>query len=127
MTVIYSHWRSVKRSWGQPHHRCTRGVGSKARRRAADLRPNGERRLARQRVEYSHLAPSKRPRTSRAVALWHGAWTDGSSGASACTPGARTVVWRGARDVARERALASQGENNLLVPCSKLIFSGFLN
>jgi hypothetical protein len=40
--VIYSRWRSVRRSWGQPRRRCTRGVGNKARRRAADQRPNGE-------------------------------------------------------------------------------------
>jgi hypothetical protein len=32
---FYWHWRSVRGSWGQPRCRCTRGVGSKARRRAA--------------------------------------------------------------------------------------------
>jgi hypothetical protein len=102
---ICSRCRSVRMSWGQPHRWCTRGVGSKARRRAADQRPNGERWLARRRVGYSHLAPSKRPRTSRTVALRRGAWTDGSSGASACTPGMRTAVWRGARATSRESAL----------------------
>jgi hypothetical protein len=108
-TVIYSRWRSVWRSWGQPRRWCTRGVGSKARRRAADQRPNGERRLARRRVEYSHLAPSKRPRASRTVALRRGTWTDGSSGASACARGARTAGWRGARVTSRESALWRRG------------------
>jgi hypothetical protein len=36
---LYWRWRSVRRSWGQPRHRCTRGVGSKALRRAAARRP----------------------------------------------------------------------------------------
>jgi hypothetical protein len=36
---LYGRWRSVKRSWGQPCHRCTRGVGSKVLRRAAGRRP----------------------------------------------------------------------------------------
>jgi hypothetical protein len=92
-------------SWGQPCRRCTRGVGSKARRRAAERWPNGERRLARLRVGSSHLAPSKRSRTSRTVALRRGAWTDRSSGASASACGARTVGWHGARATSRESAL----------------------
>jgi hypothetical protein len=106
-TGIYRCWRSVRRSWGQPHCWCTRGVGSKARRRAAERRPNGERRLARRRN--NHLAPSKRPRTSRTVALRRGAWTDGSSGASACVRGARTAGWRGVRVMSRESALWRRG------------------
>jgi hypothetical protein len=32
---FYRRWRSVRGSWGQPRRQCTRGVGSKARRRAA--------------------------------------------------------------------------------------------
>jgi hypothetical protein len=36
---LYGRWRSVRRSWGQPRRRCTRGVGSKALRRAAARRP----------------------------------------------------------------------------------------
>jgi hypothetical protein len=36
------------------------------------------------------------------------------------------LAWR-ARDVARERALASLVKNSLLTPFSKLIFSGFPN
>jgi hypothetical protein len=66
---FYRRWRSVRGSWGQPRRRCTRGVASKVRRRVAERRPNGKRRLARRRVESSHLAPSKRSRTSRTVAL----------------------------------------------------------
>jgi hypothetical protein len=108
-TGIYRRWRSVRRSWGQPRRRCTRGVGSKAQRRAAEWRPNGERRLACRRVEDSHLAPSKHPQTSRTVAPRRGAWTDGSSGASACARGARTAGWRGACATSRESALWRRG------------------
>jgi hypothetical protein len=36
------------------------------------------------------------------------------------------LAWR-VHDVARERALASRGGNNLLTLFSKLIFSGFSN
>jgi hypothetical protein len=32
---FYRRWRSVRGSWGKPRRQCTRGVGSKARRRAA--------------------------------------------------------------------------------------------
>jgi hypothetical protein len=106
---IYRRWRSVRRSWGQPRRWCTRGVGSKARRRAAEWRPNGERRLARRRVGNNHLAPSKCSRTSRTVALRRGAWTDGSSGASTCAHGARVAGWRGARATSRESALWCRG------------------
>jgi hypothetical protein len=125
---FYRHWRSVRGSWGQPRRRCTRGVGSKARRRAAERRPNGEWRLTRRRVGNNHLAPSKHSRTSRTVALRRGAWTDGSSGASACARGARTTGWRGARATSRESALWRRGvENSSLMACSKLFFSGFPN
>jgi hypothetical protein len=102
---FYRRWRSVRGSWGQPRRRCTRGVGSKARRRAAERRPNGERRLARRRVGNSHLAPSKCSRTSRTVALRRDAWTDGSSGASTCARRAYGgQTWR-----ARHRARARSG------------------
>jgi hypothetical protein len=118
-TGIYRRWRSVRGSRGQPHRRCTRGVGSKAWRRAADQRPNGERRLARRRVENSHLAPSKRPRTSHTVALRRGAWTDGSSGASACARGARTAGWHGARARARSGVA---GEKQFADAVLKIVF-----
>jgi hypothetical protein len=36
---LYGRQRSVRRSWGQPRRRCTRGVSSKALRRAAARRP----------------------------------------------------------------------------------------
>jgi hypothetical protein len=104
-TGFYRCWRSVRRSWGPPRCRCTRGVGSKVRRRAEEWRPNGEWRFARRWVGSNHLAPSKRSQTSRTVALRHGAWTDGSSGASVCARGARTVGWRGAHVTSRESAL----------------------
>jgi hypothetical protein len=56
-------------SWGQPRRRCTHGVGSKVRQRAAERWPNGVRWLARRRVGNCHLAPSKRSRTPPTVAL----------------------------------------------------------
>jgi hypothetical protein len=118
---FYRRWRSVRGSWGQPHRRCTRGVGSKARRRAAERRPNGVWRLARRRVGNGHLAPSKRTRMSPTVALpvrrmdcWVRRARRAYSG----------LAWR-ARGVARERALASRGENSSLIHCSKLFFSDF--
>jgi hypothetical protein len=80
----------------------TRGVGSKARRRAADQRPTGEERVAHRRVEFIHMAPSKRSWMSRTVASRRDAWTDGFSGTSACTPDERTAVRRRS-DVARAR------------------------
>jgi hypothetical protein len=44
---FYKSRMSVRGSWGQPRRRCTRGVGSKAQRRAAERRPNGVLRFAR--------------------------------------------------------------------------------
>jgi hypothetical protein len=76
---------------------------------------NGVRRLARRQVETSHLAPSKRSRSSRTVAFRRGAWTAGSAGASACVRGARMAAGVArVRDVARGRALAFPGENSSL-------------
>jgi hypothetical protein len=105
--------RSARGFWGQPHRRCTRSVGSKARRRAAERRLNGERRLAHWQVGSSHLAPSKRSRTSRTVALRRGAWTDGSSGASACARGARTAGWRDALVTSCVSALWHRGRKTV--------------
>jgi hypothetical protein len=97
-------------------------VGNKARRRAADQRPNGEWRLARRRVDYSPLAPSKRPQTSRSsspvrhmdrwVLRCLGVRTRRAYGELAwCT-----------RDVARERALASRGEKQFADAVFKIDF-----
>jgi hypothetical protein len=123
---FYRRWRSVRGSWGQPRRRCTRGVGSKARRRAAERRPNGVRRLARRRVGISHLAPSKRSRTSPTVALpvrRMDRWVCRCLGVRA-RRAYGGLAWH-VRDVARERALASRGGNSSLKRCSKLIFSRF--
>jgi hypothetical protein len=103
-TGIYRRWRSDRRSWGQPRRLCTRGVGIKAQRRAADQRPNGERRLAPGTVQApTNIMHSSSP--SRSMDRWV-LWCLGVRAQSAYGG----LAWH-ARDVAWEGALASRREN----------------
>jgi hypothetical protein len=89
---------------------------------------NGVRQLAHRRVETGHLAPSNRSRSSPTVAFRHGAWTAGSTGASACARDTRTAAGVArVRDVTRGRALAFPGCWYFAERFSKWFFSNFSN
>jgi hypothetical protein len=123
---LYGRWRSVKRSWGQPRRRCTRGVGSKALQREAERWPMA---CGGWHAGEWKLATWRRPNARGRYPQWHSSAAHGPLGPPvprrARAARVRPLAWHGCA-TSRVGALWRSRAKTVCLGCfQKLLFSRF--